>query len=732
MTRRLAAILAADVAGYSRLMHENEEATHAQFIEVMSGVVEPAIAQHGGRAVKSTGDGFLAEFGSAVEAVGCALQFQNDIAVITADDPDQMRLEFRVGIHLGEVIVEDRDIYGDGVNIAARLDGLADPGGIMVSEAVHENVRGRLSCGFEDLGDQQVKNIARPLRVFRVLPTALRAEPAARHSIASEKPSVVVLPFQNLSNDPEQDHFVDGIVEDVTTALARFHWLFVIARKSAFAYKGRDVDVREVGRELGARYVVEGSLRKAGNRLRISGQAARADTGAHLWVERYDYDLIDVFAAQDETTAKIVSALVPVLERAEIERARRKPAQNLDAYDLYLRALAAHRTPSQTCNEEARTLIRHALTLDPYFVPALVLADASIAAGVAKGWLPTEALASALRHARFAVELAPEDADALAALALRMAAMTGDGDQAVALARRATMANPYSKSVWCKSGYTCLYAGEHEQALDLLRHSQQLGSDDDEGWSGIGYALVGTGRDNEAIEAARRAAHHNPGSTDALLILAAGLALTDHRDEAAAAIRRLLQLDANCSIGAVRRQFGLTEMGGIRLCEGLRRAGLAETIVRPVRGGEAAADGGNAAAILALHVPQEPRRILLVSQPDVPTREITIGPAPLLIGRAADADLVLNDNRVSRAHCRITLASGEVSATDLNSTNGTLVDGRLTTGTTALKPGAVLQIGSCRLEYRCEDPFDPEGTIGAASLDSLPELMRRHGFAGGD
>lgn len=728
MTRRLAAILAADVAGYSRLMHENEDATHAQFSETMSGVIEPAIAQHGGRTVKSTGDGFLAEFGSAVEAVGCALQFQNDIAVITADDPDQMRLEFRVGINLGEVIVEDRDIYGDGVNIAARLHGLADPGGIMVSEAVHENVRGRLSCGFEDLGDQQVKNIARPLRVFRVLPTATRAEPAARRLTPSEKPSIVVLPFQNLSNDSEQDHFADGIVEDITTALSRFHSLFVIARKSAFAYKGRDIDVREVGRELGVRYVVEGSLRKAGNRLRICGQAARADTGAHLWVERYDYDLIDVFAAQDEMTARIVSALVPTLERAEIERARRKPVQSLDAYDLYLRALAAHRAASQSSNEEARTLIRHALMLDPYFVPALVLAEASVAAGVAKGWLPPEALASALRDARLAVELAPEDADALAALALRTAAVTGDGDQALVLARRATVANPYSTSVWCKSGYACLYAGKHQQALDLFRHSQRLGLDDDEGWSGIGYALIGIGRDHEAIEAARRAAHHNPGSTDALLILAAGLALADHGDEAALAIRRLLKLDATCSIGAARRRFGLSAMGGVRLCEGLSRAGLAETTVRPVRGSQVAAEEGNTAAVRALHLAQEPRRILLLSQPDVPIREIAIGTTPLLIGRGADADVVLNDSRVSRAHCRIRFAHGEVTATDLNSTNGTLVDGRLTTGTAALKPGAVLQIGSCRLEYRCEDPFDPEGTIGAGSPGSLPELMRRHGF----
>ena len=264
-------------------MHEDEQATHARFTDLMTGAIEPAIAQCDGRIVKSTGDGFLAEFASAVQAVQCAMLFQETAARIIADDVPERRVEFRVGIHIGEVIVEERDIYGDGVNIAARLEALAEPGGVLVSEAVHENVRGRLPCDFEDLGAQQVKNIARPVRLFRILPAALRTRPAATRPPPRDTPAIIVLPFQNLSGDPEQDYFADGIVEDITTALSRFPSLFVIARNSAFTYKGRAVDVRQVGREQGARYVVEGSLRKVGSRLRITGQAIQTDyRGASL------------------------------------------------------------------------------------------------------------------------------------------------------------------------------------------------------------------------------------------------------------------------------------------------------------------------------------------------------------------------------------------------------------------------------------------------------------------
>ena len=725
MTRRLAALLAADIADYSRLMHANEEATHAQFTEIMQGVVEPAVAQHGGRIVKSTGDGFLAEFASAVEAAACAVQFQGDVAAIAADDADGGALEFRVGIHLGEVIVEQHDIFGDGVNIAARINTLADPGGITVSDAVHDNVRGRLSCDFEDLGTQQVKNIARPLRLFRILPPGLPAPPLARRPAAAERPSIAVLPFANLGGGPDQDAFGDGIVEDVTAALSRFGALQVIARTSAFAYRQRAVDIRQVGRALGARYVVEGSVRKIAGILRIGVQAVQADSGAQVWAGRCDCELADLFAAADAATASIVGALAPALERAEIDRARRKPAHSLDAYDLYLHALAAHRAaPTRTSNEEVRALVNQALALDADFVPALVLADAGVAIGVANGWLPPEALGSALGHARRAVELAPDDADALATLARRAAMLTGGGEQAVLLAERAVAANPLSAAVWRKSGYGCLYAGRPERALEMLERARQLTPEDGASWSGVAYALLELRRDREAMDAARRAAHYDPASADAFRVLAAGLALAERADDAAAALVRLLELEPVCSIEAVGRNFGVRGAGGLRLIEGLRRAGLAEVAARPPRVGSVADAAGAVGSLRVLH---QPRRTLLVSQPDVPAREIPIGPAPLLVGRAADADVVLSDTRVSRAHCRIMLADDAVTATDLNSTNGTLVDGRKITRTTALKPGAVLEIGTFRLEYRCETAADPDATMAQRPAESLTGLPRRQG-----
>ncbi len=722
MTRRLAALLAADIAGYSRLMHEDEEATHARFTEIMRGVVDPAIGQHAGRIVKNTGDGFLAEFGSAVEAVGCALQFQDDIAAITADATDESPLEFRVGIHLGEVIVEQRDIFGDGVNIAARINGLAEPGGIMLSDAVHENVRGRLPCEFEDLGVQQVKNIARPLHLFRAVPAARQRAPA--RAAATARPSIVVLPFQSLGGDAAQDSLALGIVEDLSTALSRFRALLVLACGPGPVFRGRDIDVRQVGRELGARYVVLGSLRRIGEDLRISCQAMHADTAAQLWAERYDCDLTGTFAAQDAIVASIVGGLAPALERAEIERARCKPVQGHDAYDLYLHALAAHRMATRQDNEDARAWLNQALALDAYFVPALVLADTSVAVAVANGWLPPEALGSALRHARLAAELAPDDADALAALARRTAMVTGDVEQAIVLAERAAAANPLSPAVWRCCGYAFLYAGRGEQALQAFQRARQLAAEDELGGIGVAYALLDLGRDAEAMDAARRAAHHDPASVGAYRVLAAGLALAGRDDDAAAAVRRLLELDPACCIAAVGRGFGMAGAGGARLMAGLRRAGIAETSAPASRRGAA---GEAAGAMGALRGLPEPRRMLLVSQLDVPRRDVPIGPAPLLIGRAPDCDLVLSDHRVSRAHCRIVLADDAVTATDLNSTNGTLLDGQPITRTTTLPPGAVLQIGACRLEYRCEELADPEATIAGRPRPGVTGMQRRQG-----
>jgi adenylate cyclase len=727
MTRRLAAILAADVADYSRLMHEDEEATHSRFTEIMNGAIEPAISQHGGRIVKSTGDGFLAEFASAVEGVQCALQFQDAITRISANDEPERRLTFRVGIHIGEVIVEDRDIYGDGVNIAARLESLAAPGGIMVSEPVHENVRGRVSSDFEDLGTQQVKNIARPVRLFRAMTTTAATQRASRRPALVKRPSIVVLPFHNLSGDPAQDSLADGIVEDIITALSRFRWLFVISRNSAFTYKGRAVDVRQVGRELEARYVVEGSVRKLGNRLRITGQAIETDTGASLWAERFDRDLSDDFALQDEMTASAVSALVPIVRRAEIERALRKPLDRGDAYDLYLHALAAHRSRTREGNEKALALLDQALALEPHFVPALLLVDTCCAAAVAKLWVSLDAVPTtftrALRHARLAVQLAPEDADALSALALRTAATTRDDEQAMTLAERAVAINPHSTLVLDRCGYACFLVGRAEQALELFERELRLRVPDRATaatWSGIGYASLALGRDAEAIEAGRRAAQHDPESADAFRVLAAGLALSGRSDDAGAAMRRLLELDPAGSIATIKLRFGVREAVASRLFAGLRRAGLPEAPAdtpRPATAVIPAEDPeGTFVQLPRRQTGREPRHVLVVSRPGERDREVPIGTAPLLLGRSPESDVVLTDAQVSRAHCRILLEDDAVTATDLNSTNGTLLNGRLIDRPIQLEPGAVLRIGPYDVEYQRREPADPESTMLAGPI----------------
>jgi TolB-like protein/class 3 adenylate cyclase len=341
-TRRLAAILAADVAGYSRLMGEDEEGTHAALMVLRRAITDPKINEHHGRIVKNTGDGMLVEFASVVDAVRCAVDVQRVMAESIAEVPAERRIEFRIGINLGDIIVEDQDIFGDGVNIAARIEALADAGGVLVSSSVYENVRDRLPFAFEDLGERQVKNIARPVRVYRVsnAGTAAQGMPGSTQPVLSlpDKPSIAVLPFQNMSGDPDQEYFADGMAEEIITALSRIRWLFVIARNSSFTYKGNAVDVKQVGRELGVRYVLEGSVRKAGGRVRITAQLIDALTGTHLWADRFDGSLEDVFDLQDKVAIRVAGVIEPTLQAAEIRRSSERPTSDLTAYDLYLRA----------------------------------------------------------------------------------------------------------------------------------------------------------------------------------------------------------------------------------------------------------------------------------------------------------------------------------------------------------------------------------------------------------
>ena len=329
--RRLTAILAADVAGYSRLIGADEEGTLAQLKAFRKTLVDPTIAKHRGRIVKTTGDGMLVEFASAVDAARCAVEVQRGMAGENTEVPQAKRIEFRIGIHLGDIIIDDNDIFGDGVNIAARLESIAVPGGISISRAVHDQVRDRINVCFDDKGEIALKNIARPVQVFAISgakESKTTVSPKSKPALAlPDKPSIAVLPFTNMSGDPEQDYFADGMVEEIITALSHFRQLFVIARNSSFTYKGRSVDVKQVGRELGVRYVLEGSVRKSANRVRITGQLVDAATGAHLWAERFDGGLGDIFDLQDQVTESVVGAIAPVVEKAEIERAKRKPTE---------------------------------------------------------------------------------------------------------------------------------------------------------------------------------------------------------------------------------------------------------------------------------------------------------------------------------------------------------------------------------------------------------------------
>jgi len=399
-TRRLAAILAADVAGYSRLMGADEEGTLERLKALRRELLDPKIAEHRGRIVKTTGDGMLVEFASVVDAVRCAVEMQQAMPERDTGVAPDGRIELRVGINLGDVIVEGDDLYGDGVNIAARIESLADAGGVFVSNTVHDHVRDRLPFAFEDLGEQQVKNITRPVRVYRVRPegphpnppphagegSALGARVGAEPLPLPDKPSIAVLPFANMSGDPEQEYFVDGMVEEIITALSRIRWLFVIARNSTFTYKGRAVDVKEIGRELGVRYVLEGSVRKAGHRVRITGQLTDAVAGTHLWADRFDGSLEDVFELQDRIAVSVAGVIEPALQAAEMRRSAARPTTDLTAYDLYLRALAAFFPTTKGRVLEALGLLEQAIAIDPHYGPALAWAANCHIQLVREGW----------------------------------------------------------------------------------------------------------------------------------------------------------------------------------------------------------------------------------------------------------------------------------------------------------------------------------------------------------
>src|SRR5262245_49811992 len=477
MERRLAAILAADIAGYSRLMGANEEGTLAQLKSIRTALVDPAIAAHRGNIVKTTGDGMLIEFASAVDAVRYAVEIQRSLAEQNTAVPQDQRIEYRIGIHVGDIIFDDDDIFGDCVNIAARLEGIAEPGGVCMSDDAYRQVRGKVEIACADLGQQSLKNIAEPMQAWRVRltdqsPSAVLSRLAMGQPQVlppSDRPSIAVLPFQNMSGDPEQEYFAEGMAEDIITALSRFKALFVIARNSSFTYKARAVDVKQVGRELGVRYVLEGSVRKAVNRVRITGQLVDTATGAHIWADRFDGDLGDVFDLQDQVTESVVGAIAPAVEKAEIERAKRKPTASLDAYAIYLRGLARlHQFGNRQANDEALRLFNRAIELDPEFATAYGRAAFCYLVARINGWIPdtANAIAEVKKLAKRAVELGKDDAIALSASGNALAFVVGELGVGAGLVDRALALNSNLAEGWNFGGWVKIWIGEPEEAIE--------------------------------------------------------------------------------------------------------------------------------------------------------------------------------------------------------------------------------------------------------------------------
>ena len=582
--RRLAAILSADVAGYSRLMGDDERAT-LNTLNTYRAVFREHIGKRDGRVVDTAGDSVLAVFDSVVEAVQCAVDVQADIEPLNADLPEARRMLFRIGVNLGDVIVQDDGTaYGDGVNVAARLESLAEPGGLTISGTTFDHVDGKLDIGFEYLGEKEVKNITKPVRVYRAEldanETQLRPSGATPEA---ERPSIAVLAFENLSGDPEQEYFADGIAEDLITELSRLRWLFVISRNSTFAYKGQSPDVRRVGKELGVRYVVEGSVRKGGERVRITAQLIDAATGKHIWAERYDRDLSDIFALQDEITETLVAALQAEVGEFERERAHRKPPDSLDAWESYQRGLWHLWQINAKDMAEARRLFQRAGDLDPNFAQAFAALGYTLFLQVVFSYAdsPLEDLELALRLANKAVAL--DDKEAMAHLALgRVQTLRGEYDAAIAELRTAIDLNPSSALARHGLGLALMLTGQLDEAISELDEAIRLTPRDPYVWAFYAYrawASVLLGDYEAAVEDARRAIRHPAANFWPHGFLASALALVGRREEAKIALDKLLELKPDFSPDGFMAVLSPLNPEALRpllktWIDGLRKAGL--------------------------------------------------------------------------------------------------------------------------------------------------------------
>jgi TolB-like protein/class 3 adenylate cyclase len=592
--RKLAAILASDVVGFSRLTGADEDRILARLRTLRSDLIDPTIAVHNGRVVKRTGDGSIVEFRSVVDAVRCAIEVQNAMVERNAGVPEDRRIVFRVGIHLGDVVEEsDGDLMGDGVNIAARLEGVCAPGAICLSEDAYRQVKARLDLAVADLGATQLKNIADPVRVYSLqvgLPGGAKPAPPAEAKSEEtppagpalpDKPSIAVLPFQNMSGDAEQEYFVDGIVEDIITGLSRIKWLFVIARNSSFTYKGKAIDVRKVGRELGVRYVLEGGVRKAGNRLRITAQLLEAETGAHLWADRYDGALEDVFDLQDKITSGIVGIIEPNLRRAEIERARRKRPDNLNAYDLYLRALPHLASVMPQDAAIGIGYLEEAVGLDPNFAAAHAYLAWALEMRFVRGGFGQEDAASAMRHARAALAHGGDDATALAVAALTVLHVGHDFEAASGAIARAVSLNGSCATAFYFGAHVHGLSGDPAIAEDYAARALRLSPFDPFSFMAL-YALamvrVREGRYDDAAAFGSRSVQANPRFSTLYAFHTAILAQAGRDEEAKSVASRLLELEPNFHV-----QSFLGFMSGFfhpaaadPLSAGLRKVGLPE------------------------------------------------------------------------------------------------------------------------------------------------------------
>ena len=585
--RRLAAIVAADIVGYSRMMGDDETGTLARLQALRKELLDPRVDAYDGRVVKTTGDGALIEFPSAVHAVELAIDLQTAIDPWNADGAENSRIQLRIGINVGDIIAEGDDIYGDGVNVAARLESLARPGGVCISGTVFDQVKGKLDLTFDDLGLQEVKNIAEPVRVYQWPPDAVGAAADAvveRPLPLPDKPSIAALPFTNMSGDPDQDYFSDGITEDVITALSKFRWFFVIARNSSFAYKGRTIDVKQIGRELGVRYVLEGSVRKAGDRVRITAQLIEAETGNHLWAERYDRRLRDIFELQDEMTQTISAAIEPELFSSEHDRVLRKPTANLTAWDHFQQGAALLWKRDRVNLESAMEQFRQAVELDPNFGRASGYLAYATYILLSLEWVEDREaiLHQGMADAQKAVAIDRRDYFAQLALG-HLYTFAGDHPAAVRALETSEAINPNSALVYYALSEAHVYGGDPGKAIDYADKSIRLSPNDPSMWAMLHYkasAYVRLRDYDQAIETFEQACQLPHARYVPFTTLAAVYGLVGRDLDAERTLEQARRLEPNLSIGLMTRIYGSSEGGsskrGHRLLEALRKTGLPE------------------------------------------------------------------------------------------------------------------------------------------------------------